>query len=270
MSQSANETELVFHAKLASFEELLNAEKIELHVQFENTFITGGRARVRMTRPIKGGPTEAGDNFVFTIKNKVKLEDGVTDSVVETNTPVDRNFYENFAPGAVRGMVKKRYSFTGQIPKFEGHEGLALPPLVYEVDVFTNAEGKQVEWVKIDVELDTLIDVLKGHNLTLADIRQKFTFDSLGLNMSGVFLAQDQTPEQGRLLDYLWKEQYTIEVMDPTYIEIPKAQGVLGAFSDAVKQVMQTSDQQNQQQQIPEEEPGQEDPSQGEGNDAPT
>lgn len=220
MSASGAETELVFYAKLDSLDGLEEAEIIEKHVQFELMTTTGHRQRVRMTVPERGGPVEAGPSYVFTMKSPNPEEDSSVKSTIETNISVDRNFYERFAVTAMRGMSKKRYRFTGKVPVITGGEGdIALPPVTYEVDIFFNSEKEVVPYVKIDVELDAIADVLKGHGLTMDDVKQKFTFASLPIKMSGVFLGDFATPEQNRLLDHLWQKEFTQPVCPEVYVK---------------------------------------------------
>lgn len=219
MSASEAETELVFYAKLDSLDGLDQAEIIEKHVQFEAMLTTGHRCRVRQTIPIRGGPVEAEPSYVFTLKSP-NPEEQTVKSTIETNISVDRNFYERFALTATRGMCKTRYRFTGKVPVVSGGDGdIALPPVTYEVDTFFNKEGEVVPYIKIDVELDAIADVLKGHNLTMDDVKQKFTFGSLPIQMSGVFLGDFATPEQNRLLDHLWQNEFTQPVSKEIYVK---------------------------------------------------
>lgn len=217
MSSSNTETELVFYAKLNSYDGLDEAEVIEDHIQLESTFTTGPRMRVRRITPVKGGPEGAGDQYILTLKVKVPGTDAVNAST-ETNVEVDRNFYENFGNTATRGMKKRRYHFTGEPPTINGQPIPGVPPLCYEVDVFTGPNGR-VPYIKIDVELDKFLEALKPHGYTIDDVRQKFTFDSLPLQMEGVFYGPDQDEQQKALLDDLWENQFTLQLNPEVYVK---------------------------------------------------
>jgi len=215
MSQSNTETELVFYAKLLSYDGLDEAEVIEDHIQLESTFTTGPRMRVRRVTPIKGGAEGAGDQYILTLKVKVPGTDEVNAST-ETDVTVDRNFYQNFGQTATRGIKKRRYHFTGEPPTINGQPIAGVPPLTYEVDVFTGPNGK-VPYIKIDVELDKFLQALKPHGYTLDDVRQKFTFESLPLQMEGVFYGPDQDEQQKALLDDLWQNQFVVQLNPEIY-----------------------------------------------------
>lgn len=218
MSQANPETELVFYARLLSFDGLDQAEVIEEHIQLETTFVTGPRARVRKITPIKGGPEGASDSYVLTLKFKTPDSNGVSAST-EVNQIVDRNFYEYFGEASVRGMRKTRYRFTGEFPTFDGRVIPGIAPLTYEVDLYTNQSGNRVLWIKIDVELDGFMDALKNAGISIDDVRHKFTFASLPLQLADVFYGPDQNEQQKALLDKLWQEEYVIQLNPEVYVK---------------------------------------------------
>lgn len=270
MSESNVETELVFYARLKSFEGLDQAEIIEDHIQLESTFTTGQRARVRRVTPIKGGPTDAADSYILTLKIKVPGTNGINSSI-ETDVTVDRNFYRNFGATATRGIRKRRYRFTGEPPTVNGQPIPGVPPLIYEVDVFTGPNGR-VPYIKIDVELDQFLAALRPHGYTIDSIRQKFSFDSLPLEMEGVFYGEDQNDEQRALLDDLWQNQFVVKLNPEVYTkqeEQPKETPLAEADQQLEDQnkLNEMGDEQQQQEEADNDELSeQQEPGAGEGN----
>lgn len=221
MSSTVPEPELVFYARLNNFEGLKEAELIENHIQMESTFITGPRGRVRKITPIKGGPAAAADRYEFTMKVKAPPVEGVPSSD-ESTVDIDRNMFTQFAYAATRGMNKDRHRFQGKTPSVQGaQEGTPIPPFTYEVDVYYTKHRAYSAYVKIDVEVNAIVTALKLHNLPVPDFKSQITFEDLGLELSDVFYGDDQTPEQGALLDKLWQEEW-VTTMNPEIYKKPE------------------------------------------------
>lgn len=221
MSVTVPEPELVFYARLDNFEGLKEAELIENHIQMESTFITGPRGRVRKVTPIKGGPTGAADRYEFTMKVKAPPVEGVPSSD-ESTVAIDRNMFTQFSYAAVRGMNKDRHRFVGKTPSVEGAtENTPIPPFTYEVDVFYTKNREYSAYVKIDVEVHAIVEALRTQNLPIPDLKSQITFEDLGLALSDVFYGDDQTPEQGALLDKLWQDEW-ITPMNPEIYKKPE------------------------------------------------
>lgn len=219
MSQSGIETEMYFFVKLGDFNGLEEADVIESHVQVEARFTTGNKSRVRTVKSVKGGPAEAGDRHIFTIKSP--NEDGDTEaakSSIETNIEVDENFTMAYGKVANQAFIKMRYYFTDRSSKAEIPE-LVLPPVCYEVDVFRDKDNNPIEWVKIDIELDDLVAALKSKGLELNQVKQRIDFSALPLNIVEVIPMVSPTPEQRSFVDSLYKDRITTILNPETFVE---------------------------------------------------
>lgn len=265
MSRVSIETELTVYARVDDLTELdAAAESIEDHIQLEATLTTGARARVRKVTPVSG-EGGSGERFEFTTKEKLD-DDGGIPSSRETTTDVDRQFYESYSSIAQRGIVKRRFSIVGSTPKITGvPEGIALPAVRYEVDVFTNYKTREkCNWIKMDIELQDIIKAMKEQGLDISGVKQKFDLHSLQFTMEDMFSPQSATPEQKALLDKLWKEEFAMELKPEVYKkEESTTQGATELKPAAPAEPTQPEPQQDPTEQVP---AGTEAETEGEGN----
>lgn len=268
MSRTSRETELTVYARLDDLSELDGVEAaIEDHIQLESTLTTGARIRVRRITPVTG---EGGQGERFEITTKEKLEDeGGVPSSDETTEDTDRGFYEHFSRIAQRGVVKRRYSIIGNKPKISGvSEDIVLPPVKYEVDVFTIPKAKEKSnWIKLDIELQDIIKVLTENGIGLEGVKQKFDLSVLAFTLNDMFSPQSATPEQKALLDKLWKEEFAMEINPEIYVKREKqeeslTQGETEEAPDIPAAAAQTEPQQGPTEEVPE---GTETETEGEG-----
>lgn len=219
MSQSDIETEMYFMVKLADMSGLEEADMIETHVQVEARFTTGNKSRVRKVSSVKGGPAEAGDRFVFTIKSPNKEDDTqAAKSSIETNLEVDQNFFDAFGKVANQAFTKKRYYFTDRSSKAESID-LVLPPVCYEIDVFLDKDENPIEWVKIDIELDDLKKALAEKGIEFNQIKQRIDFSALPIKVLEVIPMVNPSPEQKAFVDDLYKNRITTILNPETFVE---------------------------------------------------
>lgn len=219
MSQSAIETEMYFMAKLTDFSGLEEAEVIEMHVQVEARFTTGNKSRVRKVSSVKGGPAEAGDRFIFTIKSPNTEDDTqAAKSSIETNLEVDQTFFDAFGKVANQAFTKKRYYFTDRTSKVVSAD-VVLPPICYEIDVFLDKDENPIEWVKIDIELDDLKKALEDKGIAFNQVKQRIDFSALPFGISEVIPMINPTPEQRSFVDSLYKDRIVTILNPETFVE---------------------------------------------------
>lgn len=250
MSRESIETELTVYARLDDLNELEGvADAIEDHIQLESTLITGHRQRVRKVTPIKGEGVGS-DRFEFTTKYKLPDDAGIPSSL-ETTADVDEQFYDTYSMMAVRGIVKRRYSIAGKVPRISGlPENIVLPAVRYEVDVFTIPKGKDGEksnWIKMDIELQDILKALKEQGIVnFENVRQKFNLDALAFVMHDMFSPQSATPEQKELLGKLWETEFALKLNPEVYKkEESSTQGTPETTPAAPAEPVQTEPQQS-------------------------
>lgn len=234
MSTTNTETELTVYARIDDPQSLNEADAIEDHIQLESTLTTGGRMRVRKITSVKGGPEATGDRFEITIKEKLPKDAGVGSSL-ETTQDSDRNFYEAFSQIASRGIVKRRYTFLGRAPKVTGlDQQIVLPAVKFEVDQFViptdKPEEKQYsQWVKIDIEIDDILKVLKEQGIDTAQVKQKFSLAAMPFTAEDMFSPESMNEEQKAQLDKLWDTEFAMKIKPEIFIkedsDQPKATG---------------------------------------------
>lgn len=218
MSTTSTETEITLYVRIDDLTELDSADFIEDHVQIEQTMLSGARIRVRKITPVKGGPETASVRYELTIKTKRGMDGGVPSSE-ETTQEVDRGFYEAFADVAERAMVKRRYTFIGRAPVVSGApENLVLPAVKYEVDVFTShSTRKRVNWAKVDIEIDQILEELRKNNLDTKGIRQRFMIKNLSFKAEDMFAVSNMNDRQKAILDDMWDNHYAIKLAPSQY-----------------------------------------------------
>lgn len=234
MSTTNTETELTVYARIDDPQSLNEADAIEDHIQLESTLTTGGRMRVRKITSVKGGPEATGDRFEITIKEKLPKDAGVGSSL-ETTQDSDRNFYEAFSQIASRGIVKRRYTFLGRAPKVSGlDQQIVLPAVKFEIDQFViptdKPEEKQYsQWVKIDIEIDDILKVLKEQGIDTAQVKQKFSLAAMPFTAEDMFSPESMNEEQKAQLDKLWDTEFAMKIKPEVFIkedsDQPKATG---------------------------------------------
>lgn len=236
MSSTSNETEIALYAKIDDPESLKEAEFVEDHIQLESTLISGARIRVRKITPVKG-PSEGGaDRYEITLKIKQPMEAGIPSSM-ETTQETDRGFFEAFAEVAHRAIVKRRYRFTGKAPTITGAENVVIPAVHYEVDQFVNPETKaRSEWIKIDIELDGVLQALEQAGIDTHGLRQRFNLKTLPFTSENMFSAQSATPEQKELLGKLWETEFSQKLAPDEYVKGNETQPVENVPSQAPEQ----------------------------------
>lgn len=150
------ELEYEFYARLVNPEELKQAQAVEEHEQWEiqvprtDKNSLGGKLRIRKTIKGEGAAPE------FVLTTKTKMADG---SSIEVPVPTTEDNFLQFKYLSEGGMKKTRYVFP-----IEGSDK------IWEVDVFHKPGGGHWEWVKIDLEVDSMDGQIPPFPIELADI----------------------------------------------------------------------------------------------------
>lgn len=197
------ETEATVYALIGNVDGLAKADYKELHNQAETKLNDESKIRVRKTT--RDGIVK----FEQTIKDKVSST-ALAKTVTETTCVIPEGMFNTFFKSADKKSVKTRYVFKDEksIARVEGKEEvIILPGLKYEVDVFTNKEGKESTWCKIDIELDSTLAFLKENH---PDIEAKIIFDisRLPFNPQQPFEKRTANAEQLSLIDGLYDTEF--------------------------------------------------------------
>lgn len=197
------ETETTVYALIGNMEGLTKADYKEIHNQAETKLSSEAKIRVRKTT--RDGIVK----YEQTIKNKVS-NTALAKTVTETTCVIPENMFNTFFKSADKKYVKTRYVFKDEksIAKIEGKkEVITLPGLIYEVDVFTNRNGKKSTWCKVDIELDSTLAFLK-ENYPDVETKIIFNISKLPFNPQQPFEKRNATAEQSELLDSLYDKQF--------------------------------------------------------------
>jgi hypothetical protein len=202
---SNKESELVIFAKVGDFKGFEQAEQVIEQIQLERFIPGAGRVRVRQSTSFNGSSIEC------TIKTTKKADQAGVLHCAEENAIVTPGFMETFRHLAEKCFVKKRYLFTGKgtTVNCDGQD-YHLPPVIYEVDLFQRHDGENVPWVKIDIEVNKLMDAisavpeLRGKEVSLNIDCKKLPF----VPQEAFIQGEDNTPEQKQLVKTLWEKEY--------------------------------------------------------------
>ena len=203
------ETEVAIYAKMTHSVGLEEADHVEHHEQLEGPSVDGGRFRCRKTTI---------DNDVkYTLTMKVKSkEEGIAGvrGDHEYDLDIDEGFYEAFKALSTKRLDKTRYVFHGDGTSLKDGDpnNVVLPSVKYEVDVFKRADGEDSQWVKIDIELDSIIERLTEMGKSLDDMTLSLKVSHLPFKPVGGFIAKQATPEQKQVLDAIWDTEFNLPV----------------------------------------------------------
>jgi len=205
---AVKERELVIYAKVGNEDGLKEADVIEKHVQLDARFVTGHRCRVRrITKPEE-------TKYVYTFK--IKDENEEINSSVEYNVDVDKDFFEGFSKVADCKYNKTRYIFSSKTIKVyigtgEDKEILEIPNIQYEVDVFESDEGNKYKWIKIDIEVDVILDYIETNLPDIKDIKLNISISHLPFKPTDMILDFNESHEDEEFIESLW-DKWKIEL----------------------------------------------------------
>lgn len=209
------ETELCFYGKVADPSGYDQAIAVEEHEQWERKLDNGSKIRVRKTTK------ENASAYEQTIKSHVKNDAGLVAAHIEHTVDITEAHFEAWRKTvAENGCKKIRYTFLTKACKgvYKGQE-IVIPEHQFEVDVMLTADGQRSAWVKIDVEIDKLLDYLEEHYPGIGKIKLSVGLSDLPLKLEKSFEATTTDPEERKIIETFWN-QYRL---DPHAVSDPAA-----------------------------------------------
>lgn len=198
------ETELVVFCKIGNMNGL-NKAKGKIHMLQYETPIGLEDRYCRIRRTEENGKVD----LVFTFKLVVKSDDN-SKTRIEYNNEVTEDFFEGFKKICERYNNKTRYKFIANDMlvrlNINGKEvDKNVEEVVYEVDVFTDRNGKISEWCKIDVELDSIKKQLKNMYSDEVEADILLNLESLPIEPYSIML-EEYNKENKKLFDAIYAE----------------------------------------------------------------
>jgi len=183
-NESANddkveEIEYLFFLKLDDFDQLQNAKSMERQEQWSILFRQEKVENVIRTRRVQ---SDGEEKFILTSKVNFANLDGKW----ELEKEVERAHFEQVKELAGDGLIKERYFFP-----VDGTD------LTWEVDVFYDAQGKPVEWVKLDLEVPKRLAKLPEFPLAHVEVFDK--------------QFEQRTPEEHQFVTDLFQNHYCVK-----------------------------------------------------------
>lgn len=200
MIKLTEEREITLYAKVGDYNGFKDAERNE-NIQELSTRIEGkGKFRARKYVSENGTSYKAGvkgNSTGDTVKKAIDEETSVSAAYFEANRLL-----------ADQMTIRDRFTFNGSTAKvtIKG-ETIAVPPVEYQVDVFLRFDGRESEWIKIDIELDKFYDAIKGIEGFTEDVDITLSVAHLPFKPQEVFIAcKENSDEQRAIIAELWKE----------------------------------------------------------------
>jgi hypothetical protein len=106
-----------------------------------------------------------------------------------------------------------------------------LADFLYRVGAIKHKpEEKQYsQWVKIDIEIDDILKVLKEQGIDTAQVKQKFSLAAMPFTAEDMFSPESMNEEQKAQLDKLWDTEFAMKIKPEVFIkedsDQPKATG---------------------------------------------
>lgn len=187
--EAIEELEYEVYVKLTDFDQLKKAKRTEHQEQWVIKLNKGEALGVKVrTRKVV-----AESQVKYYLTTKLDLEG--SQASWELEEEATRLHHDEIMNLADTGMIKERYFFP-----IDGTD------MVWEVDVFRDAHGDMVPWVKIDLEVDKLLPELPPLPLDYSE---------------GVFSQKgERTEEEDNLIHELYTKHFIIfKDDDPSSIE---------------------------------------------------
>lgn len=209
------ENEVVIYGRITNFSGLEKAVKVVHQEQYELKPAKKGdkpdKGKIRVRKEtIMGVET-------YTLTTKVTGDSSEMASNKEYTIAIDREFFDAFKAIANSGMIKTRYYFPLAKMEIMDHSKSTVeassvhnePEAFYEVDVFSRPDGMRFTWCKIDLELDEVMKLAFANLPDNAKLKIVAKVSDLPFLPVESFTGKDATPEQNKLLDWLYKEVFT-------------------------------------------------------------
>lgn len=177
--EALEEIEYLFFLKIDDFDQLKQAKGKESQEQWSILFQKEKVENViRVRRSVKEGEE------TFTLTSKVNFAE--LDGKWELEREVERAHFDQVKGMAQDGLIKERYFFP-----VDGTD------LTWEVDVFYDAQGNPVEWVKLDLEVPARLGKLPDYPIKHTEV-----FDAQ---------FEERTPEQHQFVTDLFNKHYSVK-----------------------------------------------------------
>lgn len=178
--KTLEEIEYIFFLKVKDLNEIRQkAKSWETQEQWSILFPKFGmESIVRVRRTVK----DSVEKFVLTSKIAIDSVKGKW----ELEEEVERSHFDVIKERAESGMIKERYFFP-----IEGTD------LVWEFDVFKDSNGKDIEWVKVDLEVPAPLDRIPPFPVAFTD--------------SVLKQPKQRSDEEASFVSRLFKEHYVVK-----------------------------------------------------------
>lgn len=196
------EDEIVFYAKIVNFDGLSKAATVEAHDQWEIKE-PKGRIRVRKTTVLKSltdssivSPENQKPTYVQTIKTR-DMAAGIAGGT-EIDSEITAQFFESFKAISPQGMVKTRYVIpTSKISvKIVDTSTIVEADANFEIDVFSDSEGKPYEWCKVDVEINNILEAITKVFPGTSSINFDIDTGNLPFDPSQIIFGKDEVSKK--------------------------------------------------------------------------
>lgn len=204
------ETEVIVYAKIDNFEGLHGADSTEEQFQLQGEFSNGIRCRVRRVT------IDEQAKYYFTYKLPTQNKEGL-EANIEHTAEVDKDFFDGFKSIAKVAVNKTRYNFNSRSVTMtinvDGEDKvIVLPNIQYEVDVYRDRNGEYIDWCKIDVEVDVILNFIKSNYPEYESMRLSVKTNHLPFQPVTPIMAQSANEEQRAFIDSLWDEKFNLNV----------------------------------------------------------
>ena len=167
------EIERAYLAKVTNTAGYDKASTTEEHEQYS---IKAPIGKVRVRKTTKNGES------VYTMT--VKTKDGASGNI-ETPMQIEPTFFAAFATAAGHGEKKTRFTFPSQkVTLTYAGKTTELPGIIFEVDRYVRTDGHTGQFVKIDVELQSVVKYIKDNGMDIDKVGIKVDFTNLPLGIT--------------------------------------------------------------------------------------
>jgi hypothetical protein len=206
-NQVIKEQEIVIYAKMGNPEGLSQAIEVEEHEQFvvkTEQVLSQNKGQVRVRKISKKG------SIKFEMTTKLKLFGDGLQSNQEITTDITEEYFNVFKQIATSSMHKTRYKFnlnSISVKIDNTTKTLDVPDVFYEVDVFKTKDGTMCEWVKIDLEVQTILEEI-SKLYPGSQVKFKVKIAKIPFDPKDNFTSETATQEQHALLSGLYENVF--------------------------------------------------------------
>lgn len=193
------EDELVLYAKITDFEGLKAATGKESQEQWE-VKSEYGRIRVRKT-------SKEGIDPTFDLTFKTKSSNAGIEGNLETTYDIDEAMFESFKQISENGMVKDRFFYEVAkvtVKNASGMQDIQVTDMFYETDVFFNEDGSYNENVKIDLEVNKLLDKINETHKDIGEFNLIVKVMHLPFKPKDVILSKNASESDKKIIQNLY------------------------------------------------------------------